>query len=360
MKRVTRRSMALVLAGVAACKGDPTGDLRNGVDHLVATPSAIFLSPGASTNVLIEAVDEQGNREGTRFSLGVVSPEINVVIDSGFNQVVDNNGNFVLPDEPTRLRYIVTPEAPVGDASFEVKAGGHSITIPVRLVPDSVAATFSNAAPALGDTVTLTTAAPFVFGPAATVTAGGSDAIMVSHSATTLKFVPFPGGAAGPVTVNGVGLTYASTLSLSLPSTASFTVPAGLTGTGSLATAPAFTIPAAGSTKLFIDEGITAAVPQCTNSALGSPCRVYKITLAAGRSFDMTATWGGEQDMGIYFLNSAGTLTFTPGACDDKGDGAAGQPESCTITLAAGTFYMVAVNFSGDDPTWLRLDLEGK
>src|SRR5512143_2309920 len=190
MKRVTRRSMALVLAGVAACKGDPTGDLRNGVDHLVATPSAIFLRPGASTNVLIEAVDEQGNREGTHFSLGVVSPEINVVIDSGFNQVVDNNGNFVLPDEPTRLRYIVTPEAPVGDASFEVQAGGHSITIPVRLVPDSVAVTFSNAVPTLGDTVTLTTAAPFVFGPEATVTAGGLDAIMVSHSATALKFIP--------------------------------------------------------------------------------------------------------------------------------------------------------------------------
>src|SRR5512147_637419 len=101
MKRVTRRSMALVLAGVAACKGDPTGELRNGVDHLVATPSAIFLTPGTSTNVLVEAVDEQGNRESTHFTLGTVSPEIDVAIDSSFGHIIDNNGNFVLPETVT-------------------------------------------------------------------------------------------------------------------------------------------------------------------------------------------------------------------------------------------------------------------
>lgn len=360
MKRVTRRGMALVLAGAVACKGDPTGDLRNGVDHLIATPSAIFLSRGGVTNVLVEAVDEQGNREGTPFTLANVSPEIAVVVDSSFNEVVDNDGNVGLPKAPTRLRYAVSPIAPVGNASFEVRAGGHSIVIPVRLVPDSVAAAFSSATPALGDTVTLTTAAPFTLGPTAAVTAGGFPAIIVSQTASTIRFIPFPGGAAGPLTVNGVGLDYATTLSLSLPSRASFTPPAGLAGTGALATAPAFTIPAAGATRLFLDVGATAAVPQCTGSALGSPCRVYKITLAAGRTFDMTAHWEGTSDLGIYFLNSAGTLTFSPGACDDKGSGAAGQPESCTITLGAGTFYMVVANFSAADPAWIQLDLTGK
>ncbi|HSB55881.1 MAG TPA: hypothetical protein VLD58_16075 [Gemmatimonadales bacterium] len=360
MKRVTRRSMALVLAGVAACKGDPTGELRNGVDHLVATPSAIFLTPGTSTNVLVEAVDEQGNREGTHFTLGTVSPEIDVAIDSSFGHIIDNNGNFVLPETVTRLQYVVSPAAAVGNASFEVKAAGKSIVIPVRLVPDSLAATFSNAAPALGDTVTLTTAAPFVFGPAASVTAGGLSALIVSQDAASIRFIPFPGGAPGPVTVNGVGLNYATSLSLNLPSRASFTAPAGLAGTGSLATAPAFTIPPTGTSKLFLDEGATAAVPECTGSALGSPCRVYKITLAAARSFDMTATWEGTSDIGVYILTSAGNLTTAPGACDDKGSGAAGQPESCTITLGAGTFYLAAFNFSAADPAWIRLDLEGK
>src|SRR5262245_7059522 len=128
MSRLIGGSIALVLAGVVACKGDPTGDLRNGVDHLIATPSAIFLSRGVTTNVLIEAVDEQGNREGARFSLDQVSPLIDVEVDSSFGRVLNNAGELVFPDKPTRLRYAVSPAAAEGDASFTVRAGGHEIT----------------------------------------------------------------------------------------------------------------------------------------------------------------------------------------------------------------------------------------
>jgi len=348
----------ILVAGLAACKGDPTGDLRNGVDHLIATPSAIFLSRGAVTNVTVEAVDEQGNRQGTRFTLGAVSPEINVVEDSTFNLVFDPQGNLVLPDNPTRFRYDVTPVASAGAASFVVQAGGKEITIPVRLVPDSVAATYSSATPAVGDTVTLTTAAPFQFRPNATVDAGGARAILVSQSPTAIRFVPLPGGAAGPATVNGVALGYATTLALSLPTTAQFTVPAGLAGTGSLATAPAITIPAAGSATLFVDEGATSDIAACVNSVLGSPCRAYRLDLATARTFQLRATWEGTDDIGIYFFNAAGTLLG--GGCDDKGSGAAGQPEACTKTLGPGTFFLTSVNFSAADPQWIRLDLTGQ
>jgi hypothetical protein len=357
MSRATGRSIILV-AGLAACNGDPTGDLRNGVDHLSATPSAIFLTRGAVTNVTVEAVDEQGNRQGTRFTLGTVSPTIRVVEDSSFNLIYDSHGNLVFPEKPTRLRYAVSPLASAGDASFVVRAGGREITIPVRLVPDSVAATYSSATPAPGDTVTLTTAAPFQFRANATVDAGGARAIVVSQSATAISFVPLPGGPAGPATVNGVALDYATTLALSLPTTAQFTVPAGLAGTGSLATAPLVTIPAAGSTSLFVDGGATSAIPECENSALGSPCRAYRLNLAAARTFQLRATWEGTADIGIYFFNAAGSLLG--GGCDDKGSGAAGQPEACTKTLGPGTFYLTSVNFSAADPHWIRLDLTGQ
>lgn len=360
MNRVTRTGGMLVLAGVVACSGDPTSDLRNGVDHLIATPGAIFLTPGTTTNVLIEAVDEQGNRQGTRFSLGQVSALIDVAVDSSFGRVVDNDGNLVFPDTPTRLRYAVSPAAAVGDASFTVRAGGKEITIPVRLVPDSVSVTFSDDAPAAGDTVTVTTAAPFQFRANATVDAGGAHAVVVDQTANTVRFVPLPGGTAGPITVTGVALDYATTLALALPSTASFTAPAGLAGTGALATAPTVTLPAAGATELFVDEGVTAAVPQCTGSALGSPCRLWKLVLAAPRTFQVRATWEGTSDLGIYILTSGGALTTAPGACDDHGSGATAQPESCTITLGAGTFYLASFNFSAADPIWLRLDLTGQ
>lgn len=357
MERVHVGGLALVLAVAVGCKGDPTGDLRNGVDHLTASPSAIFLAPGSTNNIVIQAVDEQGNPEAVRFSLGDVSPEIAVTVDSQYNQVVDNNGNFGLPAKATRIRYVVTPTAGVGDAAFEVTAEGHSIRIPVRLVPDSLTATLSSAAPALGDTVTVTTAAPFTFADDATVTVGGADVILVSQTPTAIRFIPAPDAGDG-VTVSGVGLSYASTLSLDLPVKGGFTGPAGLAGTGALATAPALTIPANGATRVLFDAGKTSGVTQC-DDALGFPCRVYKITLAAGRTFDMSATWAGDQDFGLYFLTSGGALTTAPGFCDAAGEGSQGQPEECSITLGAGTFYMIAANFSDTDPAWLRVEFTG-
>lgn len=360
MKPVLRRSVALVLAGVAACKGDPTGDLRNGIDQLVATPSVMFLSTGASNTVVVEALDGQGNREATRFSLENVSAGLEVTVDSSFNQVVDNDGNITLPAKATRIRYIVQATAGVGTASFDVSGGGHTTTIDVRVVPASVTATFSDAAPAVGDTVTVTTAAPFSFRSDATVSNGGVGSILVSRTATSIRFIPIPSATPVSATVNGVTLAYAPSLSLNLPTEPAFTTPAAQTGTNALATAPAFAIPATGASRLFLDVGATSSVPQCVSAALGShPCRVYKITLAAPRTFDMSATWNGTQDMGVYFLNSAGTLTFAPGACDDKGEGLGGQPESCSISLGAGTFYLMLINFSSTDPSWFRLDLTG-
>lgn len=363
MNRVTGTAVTLVLAGIVACKGDPTSDLRNGVDHLIATPSAIFLGPGVTTNVLIEAVDEQGNRQGTRFSLDQVSALIDVTVDSSFGRVLDNDGNLVFPDAPTRLRYAVSPAAPLGDASFTVRGGGKEISVPVRLVPDHIAATYSNATPATGDTVTLTTAAPFIFRSGATVTSGGNRAVVVSQSATEIKFVPLPGGTAGAATVNGVGLDYATALSLNLPTVADFTTPAGFTGADALATAPTITVPAAGSTSLFVDVGTMEPVAECDDNH-EAPCRAYKLTLATARTFKIDATWQGTTDLGLYFYNSAGGLLG--GSCDDHGNAAAGQPESCTKTLGPGTFYLTVVDFGAfyepaeAPPAWIRLNLTGQ
>src|SRR5262249_44618660 len=149
------------------------------------------------------------------------------------------------------------------------------------------------------------------------------------------------------------------TLALSLPSTTDFNVPSGLTGTDALATAPSLTIPAAGSSTLFIDSGEMQAVSECDDDN-GAPCRAYKLTLATARTFFIKATWQGTTDLGLYWYNSAGTLLG--GACDGKGNGGGGQPESCTKTLGPGTFYLTVVDFGAFyDPaeapaTWIRLD----
>jgi hypothetical protein len=355
--------MILVAAGVGACNGDPTGDLRNGVDHLIAAPTALFLSPGASTNVVVEAVDEQGNRLGTNFTIGSVSPGINVVEDLNFNPIFDEDGNLIPRKNPTRVRYTVTPDAASGSTGFVIRAGGKELTIPVRLVPDHVDATYSNAAPAPGDTVTLTVQAPFLFRANATVTTGGNRALIVSQSASEIRFIPIPGGTAGAATVAGVALDYATTLALLIPTVADFTTPAGFSGTNALATAPAITIPAAGARSLFIDVGTMQAVTECDDDN-GSLCRAYRLNLATARTFKIEATWQGTSDLGLYFYNSAGAALS--GACDGKPNAAAGQPETCTKTLGPGTFYLTVVDFGAfydpaeAAPTWIRLDITGQ
>lgn len=363
MNRAIRRSMILVAAGVAACNGDPTGDLRNGVDHLIAAPTALFLSPGGSTNVIVEAVDEQGNRQGTGFSIGSVAPGINVVEDLAFNPIFDEDGNLIPRKRPTRVRYIVTPDAPSGSSSFVIRAGGKELTIPVRLVPDHVDAAYSDATPAPGDTVTLTTQAPFLFRANATVATGGNRALIVSQNASEIRFVPIPGGTPGAAVVTGVALVYATTLALVIPTVADFTTPAGFSGVDALATAPAITIPAAGAHSLFIDVGTMQEVAEC-DADLGALCRAYRLNLATARTFRVETTWQGTSDLGLYFYNSAGTLLGGP--CDGKGNAAAGQPETCTKTLGPGTFYVTVADFgpfydpAEVAPTWIRLDITGQ
>ena len=45
MNRVTRGMVVLAAAlATVSCSGDPTASLRNGIDHLIATPAAIFLA----------------------------------------------------------------------------------------------------------------------------------------------------------------------------------------------------------------------------------------------------------------------------------------------------------------------------
>lgn len=229
MNRVTRSTVVLAVALAAlSCKGDPTDSLRNGVDHLVATPSAIFLVPGETFSVLVEAVDEQGNRQGTSFNLGTVGAGISVVEDDSFNLVFDKKGNQVKPKSWPRVQYKVTANANTADASFVVSAGGKNITIPVRIIPTALdVATLSNAAPALGDTIVITAPAPFKFTPGSSASAAGGPIVTLGISADSSQLTVVPGPSIlGPVSVTGTILTYAPTIGpFTLTSTAALTTP---------------------------------------------------------------------------------------------------------------------------------------
>jgi hypothetical protein len=174
MNRVTRGTVLLAAVLVAmSCEGDPTGDLRNGADHIVATPSAIFLTSGDSTNVVIEVVDKQGNRLQGKFDLLGFDQGITVVSDTTFNNVYNNKGELVPPSKWTRARYKVTANAQTGDLTWRVSGGGLDTSLSVRIVPDTSGVpvpTLSvlNVA-SVSDTVEAVVPAPFIWRSGASV-----------------------------------------------------------------------------------------------------------------------------------------------------------------------------------------------
>jgi hypothetical protein len=157
-------------------------------------------------------------------------------------------------------------------------------------------------------------------------------------------------------------LSFLRSVSLTLPTTTSLTVPAGYTAT-SFATAPTLAMPAAGKTITYVDGGPEGSDPICLNNpALGGKCRVFKFTLAAPATLTFKATWEGTADLGIYFFDNTQTI-IAFGGCDALGRAATGQPEQCTRTFAAGTYYFVADDFgpfyaqNDPPPLWTRYDI---
>jgi hypothetical protein len=296
MNRVTRGTVVLAAAiAMISCKGDPTGDLRNGIDHLVALPGAVFLRNDSTKSVLVEAVDKQGNRLGTTFSLGNVAAGITVIPDDSFNLVYDTKGNLVPPKNWTRIQYKVTGAANDDNASFVVTAGGKSLTIPVRIVPDTTNTLAVNAtAPALGDTVTATAGTNFKFTPASRVSLPGATVVTLGISAdsTQILFLPGPSGS-GAISVNNMVVSYA-------PALAGYT---GNSGTAILTTPAVTSFPAVySSTTPALNDTVTV-------SAAGFKFLPNSAVTVGGRA--ATVVGHAADSSSVSFVPVPGTATGT-------------------------------------------------
>jgi hypothetical protein len=238
MNRVLRGSVVLAaaVAALLSCKGDPTDSLRNGVVKLIATPSVLFIPEGASQNVVVEAVDAQGNQAGTEFNLPAaqIGTGISVVVDPTFNPVYAGE-TLTRPGTVTRARYIVTANQQVS-TTFVVTAGGHDITIPVGTQPTTAAATFAPANLNVGDTLTVTAPSSMKFTGSAvaanrsTVTFAAGPCAVVPGSlapadSSSLKCIPFP-GSNGDATLTHMRTTYSTPGDYTVTAVSGVTVPA--------------------------------------------------------------------------------------------------------------------------------------
>jgi len=216
------------------------------------------------------------------------------------------------------------------------------------------------------------TATGFKFLPTATLTHGsgtGVAAAIISRAAdsSAISFIAAPGQAAGPLYADGIVLSFLTAVPINdLPSTASITPQAAYSGTGSFATAPAVTMPTAGNTVDIVDATPFNNSADCNNvNPGGYHCRIYTFTVASTVTLTFTNTWDNGADLGLYFDDVGHTDPFTH-ACDGKGAGSGSQPETCFITVNAGTYFMQMTTYhpfyaapNNVAPNWFRISVTG-
>jgi hypothetical protein len=338
--------LLLLAAGAGACGGDPTESFREAGQKIVTDPSVVFVNQGASVFVVAQLQDNQGNQLTTDFGTANVASQISVITDTSF--LATTNGTTL----KTRERFVVTGLAP-GAASFEITSGGVTDTVPVSVIPTAIAATFSNASPALNEPVTITLPAGYTFGADATLESALGPGIVQSVAAdgTSLTAI-IPPGSVGPVTLGGLAADFLPGLPLTLPSIDSVSASAtGLPGTDAATTAPELPVPALGETVSLLDAGTFTGADITGDGGLAL-AQYYKITVADSGAYTIATSWPGVADVDEVLCFDVAC------SADPAFDGAsANNPESATFDLDAGTYYLGIVLFAGGAPPYFQLSL---
>jgi hypothetical protein len=320
---------------------------------------------GKVKTIQVSALDAQGNLIPAAYEVSAVGSGISVRRDSTFfEQFVGDS--LTAPATAPTWQFIVSGNDLVS-TSFTISGAGQSVTIPVLVAADPTAvpiATVTATGPSASDQTDITLpAGPFIFAPDATVTfdAGAGIVLGISDDGKTMSIFP-PPGATSKGTITGVIVPYLPQAPLGDSTDVALTISPSVPpqpGTDNPATAPVIELPASGSTTAFYDGGAFGSVV-CGVANDGAPCQLYKISLPADGSFDVTAAWSNTTDLGVYMLGPDGT-TDTDQACDDLGNGDDGGEEACTITLPAGDYLLALVNFGpfydpvDPPPDWVSL-----
>lgn len=224
----------------------------------------------------------------------------------------------------------------------------NSLSVPPILVAPT---TLSTATPAFGAPVTVTLGGGLRFLSNSTISIGSNVAFILSMSADSTSavivpnVVPTGGGTSGLVSYTNIALQVLTAFPLNINGNKTITV-GPLTSDPNavaLATASIFTLAPSGQASVLSDSGPFNNPSQCGGTT-GDGCRLYTVVLAGSTTFDLSLIWQGGADMGLYILDSSGAFS-TGQAADSHGQGASGQPETATVTLAAGTYYFAVVFF---------------
>jgi len=344
MNRFVRSSVLLAACvGLWSCTNDPTGDLGGTPTTLAADPGSIFVDQGDTTQIEMTLLDEQGATIPASYVVSNTSANIEVFVDEEFLPEYDADGNLVIPEEVSRLRVSVIGVS-AASTSFTVTAGGVTTEIPVRVVPTSLSATFSELTPDIGENLVVTMPAGLTFDAEATFTfAGAADPFIVDRAVdgTSVTLLVAPGTNA-PLTIDGVHPDFAPDVALVLSTSETITATSTTVFVGSddTGTAPEITIPAVGGSVSWYD--IPATSPQ-----------YYKFVLATATTLTTTINWedaGGDIDI-AWYDGAGGFLGYF-------GAGTGAHPEVSTHAFDAGTYFIGPEIYSGSPGGWYSFTIE--
>jgi hypothetical protein len=333
--------LAVLAFTVGGCKNDPLSDLDGEPSNLVTNFSYLQMPIGARTAVNASVLDARATPLEVPITFTACTADITVATDTGYH-----------PVPVTSAQVIVTAVSP-NPSCVRVAGGGLEDTVAVAVLPPSFSGAFSSATVAGGDTLVIASTSQLKFDTAtvAVTFGGGSPGSIVAKSADTIKvLVPF--GADGTLTIEGITVTYAPGVVISLPTTNSVTQTGdAVTGADeAFATAPAITVPAPGQSSFLITNFGADNADQCAETAanfdFGStgPCVIYSYTVADTTDLTFTVDWEGDADLDTYSCASADPLD----CFEDGGAGATGDhPQEFSFTVPPGTHYFVVENFDG-------------
>jgi hypothetical protein len=198
---------------VVGCNSEPTDDLRDTPPEMQASPSQLFLEVNETKEVIVGAVDGQGNPLDFAYEVTEQGNGISVRRDSSYLPIFVDDTTLRAPETGPRFKFLVTGSAYTA-TQFKVRAAGTEaeITIPVQVVPQGgFAGTFDNPTPALGDTITLTAAPGTAFADTAQLRLPGvADTIPLhpiivarGEGGTSLSFIA-PPNVNGPLIITAV------------------------------------------------------------------------------------------------------------------------------------------------------------
>jgi hypothetical protein len=279
MEALKARMVLFGAVAALACHGDPTGNEGTPTD-ILAQPKIVYVPQGSTKPVVVTVLDEDGQALQADFTISNVGPGITVAPDPTFLEVAT-------PNQIRRQARFNVTAVELAASSFVVNALGLSDTVLVTSIPAGLAATISDTAPALGDTISITAPAGTFFTAASTVTFEGAMPFIVSQDATTITFIPAP-NTNGPAVVSEVGVASDPDLTFDLPTTTTVR-------TDSL---------------VDIGAGLSSTAP-----ALGAP---VTLTLPAGIRVipeslpSLTVAGSDVAPINVTVSPDSGTITFTP------------------------------------------------